>query len=424
MKDSLGVYLHDVPVGEIFRMDDGRIDFDFDVVYARDPLRDTLSQSFLSSDGGVRNAIRATSAGLIHPFYANLLPEGDLRKYIAEQAGVTTIREFDMLELLGEDLPGAVVVRRERGTPSPVQDDASDARTTSDKPLRFSLAGVQLKFSAIENPLGGLTIPAYGIGGDWIVKLPSAHYESVPDNEYSVMSMAGLVGLPITEMKLMAIGEIEGLPPEIGDLDETRALVIRRFDRVNGLRIHMEDFAQAMTRRPEDKYAPQLNCTHLTRLVAGSCNEDDVIEFSRRLMFNNIVGNGDMHLKNWSFIYPDGHTAELSPVYDFLCTTRYIRQDKLAFKMGSTNEWHKLTLDDFAVVAEGAGVNKQTFVDAAADTVVKFHDRWEEFTQALPVDDDLKRSIERQMTRCPAITACLRRKSPPKPPSHTKASDF
>jgi serine/threonine-protein kinase HipA len=60
--------------------------------------------------------------------------------------------------------------------------------------LRFSLAGVQLKFSAVMEASGGLTIPAGGMGGSWIVKLPSNRFASVPENEYTMLALARAVG--------------------------------------------------------------------------------------------------------------------------------------------------------------------------------------------------------------------------------------
>ena len=205
----------------------------------------------------------------------------------------------------------------------------------SSRALRFSLAGVQLKFSAIERQTGWFTIPAYGLGGDWIVKLPSTEYSRVAENEYSVMSVAGRVGIDVPEMKLTRVAEIEGSLPEITNLEESEALVSKRFDRALSRRIRMEDFAQALAQRPADKYNPQVTNNDLTKLVAQVCGEDDVIEFARRLTFNAIVGNGDMHLKNWTLLYPDGRTSELSPAYDFLCTTVYIPDDGLALRLGT-----------------------------------------------------------------------------------------
>ena len=418
MKDSLGVYLHGIEIGDVIRLNDGRIIFEFNDRYVNDPNSPVLSQSFMKEDGGVRTPTRAAAAGLVPPFFSNLLPEGPLRTYLARLAGVSEQREFEMLELLGRDLPGAVVVHRKEGVgETPSENDRFDEATTS-KPLRFSLAGVQLKFSAIKRAGGGLTIPAQGIGGDWIVKLPSVRHERVPENEYSVMSMARRVGIDVPEMRLVPLDQIGGLPPEVADLNEPDAFVLRRFDRDSGRRIHMEDFAQATGTRPIDKYISTVNYTDLTRLVERVCGENDVLEFSRRLMFNAIVGNGDMHLKNWSFIYKDGRTAELTPAYDFLCTTVYIDEDDAALKIRSTKEWNKLSLDDFAGVAEGAGVDRKTFVDAAVETAIQFMDHWVDSVKSLPVDDQLKTAIDHQITTCPAIKAALR-KSVPTSPSRT-----
>ena len=45
------------------------------------------------------------------PFFSNLLPEGHLRDYLAGRAGVKPAREFFLIRVLGQDLPGAVTVR-------------------------------------------------------------------------------------------------------------------------------------------------------------------------------------------------------------------------------------------------------------------------------------------------------------------------
>ena len=61
--------------------------------------------------------------------------------------------------------------------------------------LRFSLAGVQLKFSAVMEASGGLTVPAGGMGGSWIVKLPSARFAAVPENEFAMLELARRAGI-------------------------------------------------------------------------------------------------------------------------------------------------------------------------------------------------------------------------------------
>ncbi len=257
MSDVLVVRLHGRDVGEIVRFDNGRTQFEFYPQYTAQRDRPTLSQSFLDDHGNVIGGGRHTISGEAPVFFSNLLPEGRLRTYLAAKAGVRETREFELLELLGHDLPGAVGVVREdhvddpRHTPTSPKywDDSPDV-------LRFSLAGVQLKFSAIETAAGGLTIPPRGMGGDWILKLPSVHYDAVPENEYSMMTLAREVGIEVPETRLVPMGRVEGLPPEAvdGRIADMNALAVRRYDRTGDGRIHAEDFAQVIGLRPIDKY--------------------------------------------------------------------------------------------------------------------------------------------------------------------------
>ena len=172
--NALGIHLHGRRVGIINRLTGDRHIFSFEQDYIDDPNRATLSLSFKGRSGGLVTAIRPVGRRL-PPFFSNLLPEGPLREYLAQQSGVKPLREFLLLAALGADLPGAL-------TAVPVSSgDSADGHTApidqksilDDQVLRFSLAGVQLKFSAIMEASGGLTIPAHGVGGSWIVKLPS-----------------------------------------------------------------------------------------------------------------------------------------------------------------------------------------------------------------------------------------------------------
>jgi serine/threonine-protein kinase HipA len=119
--------------------------------------------------------------------------------------------------------------------------------------MRFSLAGVQLKFSAVQQANGGLTIPATGKGGSWIVKLPSSRFDAVPENEYSMMELARMLGMDVPETQLLPINQIANIPAGIGKYGDS-AFVIKRFDRVDGQAIHIEDFAQVFGVYPQDKY--------------------------------------------------------------------------------------------------------------------------------------------------------------------------
>ncbi len=107
--NALGVYLQNRRIGIINRLAGDRHIFAFEQEYVDDPNRPVLSLSFKSQTGGLVTAVRPVSRRL-PPFFSNLLPEGHLRDYLAEKAGVKKEREFYLMAVLGEDLPGAVVV--------------------------------------------------------------------------------------------------------------------------------------------------------------------------------------------------------------------------------------------------------------------------------------------------------------------------
>ncbi len=114
------------------------------------------------------------------PFFSNLLPEGHLRAYLTAKARVKAERDFPLLWVLSEDLPGAVVAKHRHGNATPPHDaDLSAAAEAESNPtiLRFSLAGVQLKFSAVLEADGELTIPIRGVNGRWILNMPSPTYK-------------------------------------------------------------------------------------------------------------------------------------------------------------------------------------------------------------------------------------------------------
>ncbi len=409
MSDVLVVRLHRQDVGEIVRLPSGQIQFEFYPAYAAQRDRPTLSRSFLDDTGEVTGGGRPANNGEVPDFFSNLLPEGELRSYLAAKAGVPETREFELLELLGGDLPGAVVVVSEdsREPRDRVAVDAPDRRHAFPPrgALTFSLAGVQLKFSAIEKASGGLTIPARGMGGDWILKLPSLRFDDIPENEFSIMSLAGKVGIEVPETRLVPMRRIEGLPPEAVNerMADENALAVRRYDRTATGRIHAEDFAQALSMRADHKYR-RYTYAHFARILAAFTDERSVNEFSRRLMYAALTGNADLHAKNWSLIYRDGRTPKLSPAYDLLCTRPLVPGETMALRLGSASGWRDLTLDDFAAVADAAHIDPGPFVHTAAETAERFRDIWPEASKSLPLPDAVRSAIEIQLTTVPAIT--------------------
>jgi len=394
--NALSVRLHEKHIGAITRLAGDRQFFAFEQDYIDDQKRPTLSLSFKGSTGGLVTDTRPTGRR-VPPFFSNLLPEGHLREYLAKRADVNPEREFFLLAVLGADLPGALVITPMEGgePPADAQHD-DDHGHGGEQPLRFSLAGVQLKFSALMEASGGLTIPADGMGGSWIVKLPYARYQAVPENEFTMLELARRVGIAVPENKLVDISTIKGLP-EQAHTAEGKALAVKRFDRLpDGKPVHMEDFAQVFGEFPNDKYKHR-SYANIAAVLWAEIGEGAVEEFVRRLVFSVLIGNADMHLKNWSLLYPDQRTPALSPGYDFVATLPYIPGDKLGLSFGGSRSLSEITQDQMRRFADTARIPASPLWQIAADTAGRTAEAWKTLEQADLLPKDLRASIENQI---------------------------
>ena len=372
------VFLHEKPIGTFILLPGDRTMFAFDEAYINDQNRPTLSLSFKSSTGDLITDIKPRQTRL-PPFFSNLLPEGPMREFLAKRAGIKTEREFFLILALGHDLPGAVTVRKtgELQAQPLKRQKIENSVGAPQNPLYFSLAGVQFKFSAIKKAAGGLTIPTHGDGGSWIVKLPSATFDFVPENEFAMMKLAGQVGIQVPKVELIPIDRISGLPIEFSAM-KGNALAVERFDRQpDGTAIHMEDFAQVFGQYPERKYE-RANYRNIAEIIRAECHQSDIAEFVRRLVFNTLIGNGDMHLKNWSLIYPDRRQAKLAPAYDILSTIPYIKEANTALNLVRTRDMTGLSLERLSHFSVKAGLPKEVVLQTAVDTVKAFLKIWKE----------------------------------------------
>jgi serine/threonine-protein kinase HipA len=341
-------------------------------------------------------------------FFSNLLPEGALRDLIAKRAGVDPLREAELLRLLGEDLPGAIVVR-------PHQEDATldasgeDGASVSPEPpspngaapLKFSLAGVQLKFSAFLRH-HKFTLPAEGRGGHWILKLPDDRFAGVPENEFSMLTWAARAGIEVPEHSLVDLAEVEGLPAEIGELAGQRCLAVRRYDRKEGgARVHQEDFAQILGLYGRAKYghASHENIGAILNALGGTAMLHQYVD---RLTFVVLSGNADAHVKNWSLYYPDpeGRRAELAPAYDQVCTLTYPGDSTtLALKLGKETRFDRMSPASFHRLARKCGVVEESLADRASAAAARIREAFREVERDLSLPDDIRAALGHHLDR-------------------------
>jgi serine/threonine-protein kinase HipA len=276
-------------------------------------------------------------------WFANLLPEGEIRGQIARKLGVSERNEYAILNGIGGDCAGALRllpesvsdVREKKLIPLP-WDELEAKITSTPRPsllalilqegeLRLSLAGAQDKLP-VHLFKGQLALPSGNAASTHLLKISSGSFPDLVQNELFCLSLARNVGLNVPRAEMAPT--------------KTPILVVERFDRLAGPdggihRLHQEDFCQALGIPPESKYenegGPSL-ARMFEALARGSQTPlPDKRELLKWVLFNFIIGNADAHAKNVSFLYGkpgEENGPRLAPFYDLVCTEVYDQLSK------------------------------------------------------------------------------------------------
>ena len=398
----LKLTLHDRLIGYLAGFQNGRNVLSFAEEFKHDPSRPTFS---LITHPNFPNSKKLMSKPWtknmrLHPILSNLLPEGALRELISQGLKTHIDNEFQIFSYLGHDLPGALVATpmQPQAVPDTVLNTHGKAKAIkfadNDAQNRFSLAGVQMKFSMKEKD-GRYNLTKNGELGDWIIKTPSTKHKHVPLNEYTAMNLAALAGVDIPDIELIELNKLDNLP-QINLPNEKLAFAIKRFDRKDNTRIHMEDFAQVLLKYPHEKYN-SANYEQIGKVIYNFSDDGltDAQQFARRLLVNILLANGDAHLKNWSLLYQDQVTPRLSPAYDIVTTSVYFEAEKeYSLSLGKTKEWFSVSEANFQYWADKSNIPWRAIKPHIDDTMEKARTLWPQALKDLPMDEEHKKRLK------------------------------
>lgn len=208
------------------------------------------------------------------------------------------------------------------------------------------------------------------------------------------MSLARSAGVEIPQIRLVPVAKLTGLP-ELNLPAEEHAYAVRRFDRSESDRIHIEDFAQVLLRYSHDKYG-SANYEQIGKALYQFTGQPlaNIQQFARRLLVNILLANGDAHLKNWSLVYPDAITPELALAYDIVTTKAYIQNEQeFALKLGKTKEWYEVGFEHFQSWAERTQAPWRAIEPHLKDTLDKARTLWPQQLTELPMAPEHKKAL-------------------------------
>lgn len=229
----------------------------------------------------------------------------------------------------------------------------------------LTVPGVQKKLSlhlSTDNHNPHLTLVNYPTG--YILKPQMREFECLPEAEQLVMTMADATGISTVPHALIKSGD-------------NLAYITKRIDRLFGKTdikmLAMEDFCQLDLRVTADKYKGSYErCAKVIGRYSSQIGLD-MAELFMRLVFSFVVGNSDMHLKNFSLIETGeaSNTYVLSPAYDLLPVNVIMPEDTEEFALALNGKKTHIRKKDFFVFAEECGISKASAEKMIAKIVSK-----------------------------------------------------
>lgn len=213
-----------------------------------------------------------------------------------------------------------------------------------------TLTGVQAKLSLhLDRHEGSKRLTIVGLWGDFIFKPQTQSYKTLPENEDLTMHLAEIAKIKVVPHTLIRLQ------------DGTLGYLTKRIDRTSeGGKIPMEDMCQLTERQTEYKYKSSYE--QIAKVIAKHSYVPllDLTDFYEQVFFNWLVGNNDMHLKNYSLYAPKGKWI-LTPAYDLLNVSMVNPKDTEELALTLNAKKKRIKKSDFVRAMETSGISPKVF---------------------------------------------------------------
>ena len=329
-------------------------------------------------------------------FFRNLLQENDQLDRVVVRERIEHDDLVGLLNIVGADCAGAISCLPLDHAPVKIPGDlATDydllppeevdeiiARLANRRALPSHIrdpspvAGVQPKLSLVLTPQGHMALPKPGLAvpTTHILKIPSEREQSHAKLEEAAAGLARAVGLESAQALAF-------------ERNGRAALLVTRFDRAmidetRVIRIHQEDFAQALGLFPAQKYERDglenfgFSAKSVETLLGATVSPQEARQtFVMATFFNLLIGNTDNHAKNHALLYDEGSYPRFAPLYDLLPIRMFPQYtDEFAFKIGNAARAGDLTREDVLIFLGQLGFRErraQQFVATELSAMVR-----------------------------------------------------
>ncbi|QUG73893.1 type II toxin-antitoxin system HipA family toxin [Erwinia sp. E602] len=246
----------------------------------------------------------------------------------------------------------------------------------------MSISGYQPKLQMI---LQDLEFTVIDKQGEYILKPSPVEFPRLAENEHATMTLMSRLGFDVPPCGLLAFRS-----EQAGD-EEEYAFVIKRFDRTAGGKgVHHEQLDAAMD--IDEKYGKiaddgksWISYEQIARFLVANVNDNLAfrIDLFRRIVYAYLLGNNDMHLRNFGLLLPQDKPPQLSPLYDFVSVVPYqayftaplalpllaCEEGDKALAGGFSTRYGEYLGMDFLVLAESIGLSKRLTAALLTDLV-------------------------------------------------------